>query len=404
MRINKTDKVIILAVVVSILTVGAVGNIQRRLQTIPASLKPQISYQTPTPGSAVSLQWPTTGQAAIGAVGYGVLASNGAASAVPTASIAKLITALAVLSVKPLATGEQGPSLLMTQADVNIYNAYVALGGSVAKVTVGETISEYKVLQAILLPSANNLADSLAVWAFGSLTAYRSYANQMLASDGLTNTLVGSDASGFSPDTTSTASDLVRLGELAVSNSAISGIASQSTATIPVAGVIKNVNWLLGTKGINGLKTGNSDQAGGAFLFSANYAVSPDRNITIIGVVLKAANLSQAMNSAAVLLTSAQAAFTSTTAVSAGQVIASYQAPWGNSVSAVATKAVTTLAWQGVIIDKPIIKLDNLKVPITQGSTVGSIQLSSSTVSSSPITLQQTIAKPSIWWRLTHNN
>lgn len=403
MRITRTDKIIISLVLIGVLATGAVGSIEQRLRVVPASLKPQITYQTPALGAAVNLQWPVSGQAAIGANGYGVLASNGAQTPVPTASIAKLITALAVLKVKPLAVGEQGPNLTIAQNDVDYYESYKALNGSVVKVVVGEQISEYQVLQAILLPSANNLADSLASWAFGSLPAYATYANQMLANYGLANTVVGLDASGLSPTTVSTASDLVRLGELALSNPVISLIASQSTATLPVVGTVKNVNWLLGTNGVNGLKTGNSDQAGGAFLLSANYAVGPGSSIIIVSAVMKAANLWQAMDSSLSLLTSAQKGFSLITAVAAGQVVGQYQVPWGGVVTALASQEVRALAWQGSVIDKPVISLDNLRAPIAQGDNAGNIRLSSSAASASPITLNQTIAKPSIWWRLSHN-
>ena len=37
-----------------------------------------------------------------------------------------------------------------------------------ASVAAGEQISQYQALQAMLIPSANNVADSLARWAFGS--------------------------------------------------------------------------------------------------------------------------------------------------------------------------------------------------------------------------------------------
>jgi len=110
MRITRTDKIIISVVLTSVLAIGMVGSAEQRLQTSTANLKPQITYQAPAPAaSIISLQWPTSGQAAIGAKGYGLLANNGAQTPVPTASIAKLITALAVLKVKPLAASEQGP-------------------------------------------------------------------------------------------------------------------------------------------------------------------------------------------------------------------------------------------------------------------------------------------------------
>ena len=321
------------------LAIGLAGNITQHLQAVPAPIKAQIDYQLQQTTNVVDLSWPSTGQAAIGAKGYGVLTSHGVQTTVPTASISKIITVLAVLKVKPIASGEQGPVLTISQSDLDLYHSYASGGGSVTPVVIGEQLTEYQMIQALLLPSANNLADSLAIWAFGSLADFSTYANKMLGSYGLRNTVVGTDASGFSPSSTSTASDLVMLGEIASDNLVISSIVSQSTATLPVAGLVKNVNWLLGTDGIKGLKTGNSDQAGGAYLFSADYTVSTGYTITIVGAVMKSSDLLQAMTDSLALLKSAQKAFSLDTIITAGQEIGSYQVAWGSTVSASASGA-----------------------------------------------------------------
>lgn len=382
------------------LTIGLVGNITQHLQAVPAPLKAQINYQLKQSKTTVDLSWPALGQAAIGAKSYGVLASYGTQTPVPTASISKIITILAVLKVKPIASGEQGSVLTIGQSDLDLYHSYASDGGSVTPVVIGEQLTEYQMIQALLLPSANNLADSLAIWAFGSLTNYSAYANRMLANYGLKNTVVGSDACGYSPSSTSTASDLVMLGEIASDNPVISVIASQPTATLPVAGLVKNVNWLLGTNGINGLKTGNSDQAGGAYLFSADYTVATGYSVTIVGAVLKSSDLLQAMTDASALLKSAQKAFSLDTAITAGQEVGSYQVPWGSKVTVSAINDVKTLAWQGKIIDKPAISLNDPKAPVAINTVVGNIQSGSSSIS---IKIDQPITAPSIWWRLTHN-
>ena len=399
MRVTRTDKLIISVVLSATLVIGFVGNISQHLKDVPAPLKPNISYKLSQAADVSNLVWPDSGQAAIGASGFGLLATSGQQTPVPTASISKLIAALAVLKAKPITTDKLGPILTLTQADVDIYHNYSGLGGSVIPVTVGEQLTEYQVLQAMLLPSANNLADSLAIWAFGSLTEYADFANTMMTEHKLLNTHVGLDASGFSPTTTSTASDLVLLGELANKNQIIAEITDQSSAILPVVGTVKNVNWLLGTAGINGLKTGNSDEAGGAYLFSAEYSLSASYKITIIGCVMKAVNLIDAMTKAHSLLISSLPAFSLKTAVTEGQVIATYQVPWANSISVSSSQKVTALAFQGKIIDKPVITLNNLKAPVDKNTPIGTIKTSAST---SSINLNQSIAKPSLWWRLTH--
>jgi D-alanyl-D-alanine carboxypeptidase (penicillin-binding protein 5/6) len=162
--------------------------------------QPTSQLIAPPKTSAITLPWPANAQAALGAQDYGVLETHNTATPVPIASVAKVITALAILQKKPLALGAQGPTLTLDATDVASYNSYVAQGGSNTKVAEGETISEYQALQALLIPSSNNMADSLVRWAFGSPSAYVTYADQMLKGGGLTKTVVG-DSSGFG-DTT----------------------------------------------------------------------------------------------------------------------------------------------------------------------------------------------------------
>lgn len=250
-----------------------------------------------------NLPWPSYGEAAIGAEGYGTTA-HGEQAAVPTASVAKVMTALAVLKKKPLGVGEQGPTITLTQQDVDIYNYYSAHDGSRVAVSVGENISEYQALEAMLLPSGNNMADTLADWAFGSVGAYSSYANSLAASYGLTNSDFTS-ASGFPPSTVSTAQDLVKLGEVALQNPVMSQIVAEQSANIPVAGSISNTNTLLGTDGIDGIKTGNSDQDEGAFMGSRTVTLPNGRTIQLVSVVMDASSLNAALSDSVSLLDTA---------------------------------------------------------------------------------------------------
>ena len=61
----------------------------------------------------------------------------------------------------------------------------------------GTSLTQREMLEALLLPSANNVADALAIWAYGSLAGYKSAAQEYLKQHGLTQTTVGSDASGW---------------------------------------------------------------------------------------------------------------------------------------------------------------------------------------------------------------
>lgn len=366
-------------------------------------LRPNVySVNLQMPTKPAKLAWPAAGQSAVAIIGSPVLESHGKQAATPTASTAKLITALAVLGRKPLKPGEQGPVITLTANDVAIYNAYLSRNGSLTKVQAGEQITEYQMLEAMLLPSANNMADSLAIWAFGSLPAYSAAANQYLKEHDLNGTRVGADASGFLPSTASTARDLVKIGELVMQNPVLAQVVGQPSAgSIPVVNNVKNVNSLLGTDNIVGVKTGNTDQAGGVFVSASRVSVN-GRPVTIVTAVADSPSLWQAMHDSLPLIQSAQANFGKVTVVKTGQMVGTYELPWGGSVRAVAARDLTTQAWNGT----PVTAIANLRpvnASAVAGQVAGSLAVSDpSATQKVDIKLAAAPGRPTVWWRLTH--
>ncbi|HYI34103.1 MAG TPA: D-alanyl-D-alanine carboxypeptidase, partial [Glaciibacter sp.] len=231
--------------------------------------------------------WPGVGASAIGALGFpGVLASSGEQTAVPIASITKMVTALVILDAKPLTGDEPGPTITFTDDDVDIYYDVIAENGSVAPVVAGMELSQREAFTAMLLPSANNYSVSMAVWAYGSLDSYYAAADAWLQENGLTGTVVA-DTSGLSPESVSTPSDLVALGKLVLDEPALASIVAQKSADLPTIGTVKNTNKLLGKHGVDGIKTGTTDEAGACLLFSADFEVD-GKTITVVGVMLGA--------------------------------------------------------------------------------------------------------------------
>jgi D-alanyl-D-alanine carboxypeptidase (penicillin-binding protein 5/6) len=366
------------------------------------TLQPTVTYSKTTNAAAVSLPWPGYGEEAVGAVGYGVLATNGPQTPLPTASTIKILTALAVLKEKPLVLGEQGPTIIITQADVDSYNKYVAEDGSVARVAVGEQISEYQALQALLLPSANNMAETLARWAYGSIDGYATAANQLAVQLGMTATTV-TDPSGFLPSTASSAHDLTVLGLNAMQDPVIAQIVGQATAVIPVQGTIHNVNQFLGEDGIIGIKTGNNDQDLGVYLFAAKHDVS-GHSITIVGTVMDAQDLGTAMYDSLPIIRATGQSFSLTTVAKAGDVVGHYDVPWSKPVNAVVEKDISIITWDGDAL-KTSVGLAKLHAPVSTSKDIGALAVQNSldkSNSSTPVVLDQPIAKPSWIWRLTH--
>ena len=373
------------------------------LRPMPAIQPDNSLSQHRTSAPAAPLAWPASGQAAVGIIDSAISENTGSQTPVPTASTAKIITALVVLDKKPLKAGEAGPVITLTPADVALYEGYKAVDGSLLPVVAGEQLSEYQMLQAIMLPSANNIADSLAIWAFGSLPTYSTAANEWLAAHKLTNTHVGTDASGLSPTTTSTAIDLVALGTLAIKQPALAAVVAQKTATgIPVVSTISNVNSLLGTDNIIGIKTGNSDEAGGVFVSASRIPVN-GKAVTIVTAVAASANLYSALSTSRTLVRSAQAHFAPLQIVKKGQTVGSYTAPWGVRTNAVAAQDMTQIMWQGGVVQSRI-QLETIP-SAKEHNKVGVVTVAESAITgkrSVDIKLSSELAGPSVFWRLGH--
>jgi D-alanyl-D-alanine carboxypeptidase (penicillin-binding protein 5/6) len=270
------------------------------------------SLNGPSVKLAQPLPWVSYGQSAYGVVGSGVLAtSNEQNQPVPTASLAKVITALTIIRDKPLKIGEQGPLITLTQKDVDIFGEYLRKDGAVVGVIDGESISQYQAFQAMLMPSANNIADSLAIWAFGSLDAYSAHANTYLKELGLNKTVVGTDASGFSSTTRSTADDMVRLGILYMQNPVLRDIATQTQAKIPHAGEIANYNSLINKDGLVGIKVGDTNEAGRCFIL-ANVRKLGGTEIISVSATMGAPSIATAMKDTRSIIRAGDSAYDQT--------------------------------------------------------------------------------------------
>ena len=155
---------------------------------------------------------------------------------------------------------------------------------SVVPVAAGEQLTERQALQALLLPSANNIAAVLARWDAGSTARFVARMNATARSLGMTHTRY-TDPSGYDDATVSTAADQVRIVDRAMRLPVFASIVATPSATLPVAGTVHNTNTLLGHDGFVGVKTGSDDAAGGCFAFRAIRWIDGKRT-TITGVVL----------------------------------------------------------------------------------------------------------------------
>ncbi len=254
----------------------------------------------------IKLSWPAVGEAAIGSMEDGLLAySSDNEKLRPTASMAKVITALAIMEKQPFKPGREGQVYIVTERDIAGLDKYVSQGGSSLPIFVGMKLTQHQGMQRMLIASDNLIADILVDRIFGTKRAYLSYAQQMLKRMGLIRTVVA-DACGFNQATASTPSELVAIGIAALKNPVIAKIVGQQQAQVPVAGKIRNTNQLLGMDGIIGIKTGTTDAAGSCLLFAARFTTSDREKDTLVGVIMGDANHTRLYSDSRALLASAK--------------------------------------------------------------------------------------------------
>jgi len=299
-------------------------------------------------GPKPSMPWPDSGQARVTVPGIGELGHSGSSRAVPIASITKVMTAYTILRDHPLGSGP-GPTITVSAAEAALYPEQKANGESVVLVEAGEKISLRDALEGLLIASGDNLADILARWDAGSVSAFVGRMNANAARLGMGSTHFA-DASGLSARSVSTASDLLKLAPVVMAKPALARMVGTSEARIPLND-ISNVNTLLGVHGVIGIKTGTTTAAGGCMLFAATTEVS-GRTRTIYGVVLgvtgeRSRLHSNARDAADALVVRAQESLHPIILLRAGRTVATVYDRKGREVRLTVEKTVKVTGWSG---------------------------------------------------------
>lgn len=383
----------------------AVVQLVRPLPAVAAS----ASHSGPTtmPGAAATLAWPSQGEAAIGVEGIGLLDTGGAQTPTPLASVTKLMTAYVVLHDHPLTATAPGPDLPISPADVATYRQDLAAGDSVVAVQPGEQLSERQALEALLIPSGDNIATLLADWDAHSETAFVAKMNAAAKDLHLAGTHY-TDSSGVAPGSESTAESQVRLAMLDMTNPAFRSVVDMAQVTLPIAGVQYNVNALVGKDGIVGVKTGFTTTAGGCFVFAADTTIGGKAQ-TIVGAVLhqygtaaQPSALTEAFDAAKSLLASASHALVQSTLVHTGEVLGHIQAAWAGSVALVATRDATLTGLPGQRVTVSVVLPSKVDAPIPSGHRFGyAVVAAGDQRVTVPLVTKKALPSASTSWKLT---
>ena len=343
---------------------------------VPAAvLRLSVPSLLAIPGHVTGVPWPASGEARLDVEDLGTIGQSAGGRPVPIGSVAKVMTAYVVLADHPLQAGQPGPALTLSAADVADYRSRIPSHQSQVAVTAGERLTERQALEALLLPSANNVAQILAVWDAGSVDAFVAKMNATARRLGLVASHY-TDPSGFAPTTVSSAADQTVLAERALTVQAFAATVALSTATLPVAGTVRNYNGLLGVDGVFGVKTGSTGEAGGNLVFAAHMTVG-QRTVTVVGAVLgqpgagARGELAAAMGATRGLLTAAARIVRTYTLLPTGTV-GVLRDPGGPSVTVSPVAPLQVIGWPGLQV-KVALRAVRLGSQVHSGQNVGTI-------------------------------
>ena len=349
------------------------------------------------PSPVAALTFPAQGSAAVSVAGFGAPVASGQ-DAVPIASITKLVTALVVLEEMPLAVGEQGPEYRFTASDRTQYRAYRNRGESALDVPVGGTLTEYQLLEGVLISSANNYADRLASGLWPSDAVYASAARSWLEKHGVPGVTVV-EPTGIDPRNTASAASLLVLMEKAVANPVIAEILAKPTTDLPGAGTITTTNGMLADAGVIGGKTGTlrADHN----LVAAKNVMIGETPVRLYGAVLGQADDAGRVEALRALFAQIEAELQTEPSVPAGTTVGVIDTEWGEHIEVKTASDAAVVLWNGIT---GTVSTDlSLGDDRDEGDEVGALSVTGPVNASTvDVVLTDEIEPPTPWWRLTH--
>ncbi|KJY28149.1 penicillin-binding protein [Streptomyces katrae] len=362
-----------------------------------------------------SLPWPAKGQGAVRISGSGDIATFGEQKPVPTASVAKAMTAYVILKNHPLRKDDPGP-----QIEIDAQAAAESNSDDESRIkhlTVGQKFSQRELLKMVMVPSANNIARLLARWDGGSggEAAFVAKMNAAARDLGMRDTTY-TDPSGLTASTVSTAVDQLKLAEAAMQDEAFRAIVTVTDETIKgVVEPLHNSNDLLWVKGLGnkGIKTGSSTAAGGTLVWAADKSVGGETPMVLGALMDQHADGPdpQALRSLALVLDNSRKvieavrkALASTPVVHKGQTVGHVSDGLGGRTPLVATKDLSVIGVPGQKLRLTLGTAGGKPVPhaAAAGTEVGVLTVGEGPGAKTvPVAVGKRLAEPSFGTRVT---
>jgi D-alanyl-D-alanine carboxypeptidase (penicillin-binding protein 5/6) len=167
-----------------------------------------------------------------------------------------------------------------------------------------------------------------------------------------------------------------------------------------VAGVVYNVNSLVGSAGLVGIKTGWTEEAGACFMFARDWDVG-GHLVRIYGVILGQDTLADAFAATYAVTGSIGPSLEVAQVVRKDDDAASLSAPWASRVSASASEDVSFVLWSGLPVDRTL-EATSRTSRLKEGDQIGKIVVvAGGQRQEIPLLAKGNIQPARLSWRLT---
>jgi D-alanyl-D-alanine carboxypeptidase len=313
-----------------------------------------------------------------------VLAEQHADAPRAIASITKMMTAYLALKAGALSRTYTVPV------------AATRIGESTAGLRAGRRVTGRDLLEGLLVPSANDAAETLAIGIDGSEDAFVARMNRTARQLGMRDTVYrapyGLDAAGQH----STAADQLILARLLMRDARVRSIAKLRSAVID--GLRWNAsNTLLGNyPGLDGVKTGHTGDAGWCLAATARRG-----SHRIFVIALGAADEASRNRAISRLLDWGFGQLRVVTAVRSGSAGGTVPLPYGGAVDARVGKTLRLTVRPGERL-RLRYRVATVRLPLAQDAPVGQVDVlvGSRVAASSPLIAAKAVAAPGLFDRI----
>jgi serine-type D-Ala-D-Ala carboxypeptidase (penicillin-binding protein 5/6) len=314
------------------------------------------------------------------------LAAHDETERLPIASTTKLMTAYVALQ-------NLKPKQKLRAPRYNTEDAESILG-----LRVGEKMSVRDLLFALVLQSANDAAETLAVGVSGSVPAFVQQMNAAAQSLGLTETHYSTPVGLDTPGNHSSANDLVALTKILLANKLFAKAADSSSADLKTGDVPRHIvtrNLLLDTTPwVTGVKTGHTLDAGYVLVGSGK-----QHGTTLISAVLGTPSEGARDADTLELLKYGFSQYQPQTPVKKGAELASPEISWrGEDLALNAARAVPVDIRAGQKVATSVTAPSEVDGPIDQGQKLGAVRVSvdGRPAGSAPLVAAEAVSKATL--------